>query len=207
METENSTNLVIKGSWNLGILTPEWFIKEFYQSYSQEKIPVELALGTNNIRFTIEDILIQPAQDRLNLFAKKEDKSIYESISNLAGKVFNKLPYTPIKAIGHNYGIKLSKNDTFKNLEGWNLDQLQDLYKNKTDSSAVNSVQIKHTIEYTDNLLNLTYSIDRSEKFLGFNFHYDIDINLSTNIEDIIKEFPKNIEKAKEIANVLIIKE
>ncbi len=205
MEIRNSTNLVIKGSWNLGILTPEWFIKEFYPDYSQEKIPVELALGTNNIRFTIEDILIQPAQDRLNLFAKKEENSVYESISNLADKVFNKLPYTPIKAVGHNCEIKLSKNDTFKDLEGWNLDQIQDLYKNKTDSSAVNSVQIKHSIEYTDHLLNLTYSIGRSENFLGFNFHYDI--NLSTNIENTIKEFPKNIEKAEKIASELIIKE
>ncbi len=75
-------------------------------------------MGTNNIRFTIEDILIQPAQDRLNLFAKKEENSVYESISNLADKVYNKLPYTPIKAVGHNCEIKLSKNDTFKDLEG-----------------------------------------------------------------------------------------
>jgi hypothetical protein len=205
MEIRNSTNLVINGSWNLGILTPEWFIEEFYKKNSQEKIPVELDLGTNNIRFTIDDILIQPARDRLNLFAKKEENSVYESISNLADKVFNKLPYTPIKAVGHNCEIKLGKNDTFKNLEGWDLDQMQDLYKNKANSSAVNSVQIKHSIEYTNHLLNLTYSVGRSENLLGFNFHYDI--NLSTKAEEAIKEFPKNIEKAKKIANELIIKE
>ncbi len=204
MKVRNNTNLVINGSWNLGILTPEWFIEEFYKENSQKKIPVELALGTNSIRFTIDDILIQPAQDRLNLFAKKEENSVYESISNLSDKVFNKLPYTPIKAVGHNCAIKLSKNDTLKNLEGWDLDQLQELYKNKADSSAVNSVQIKHSIEYTDHLLNLTYSIGRSENFLEFNFHYDI--NLSTKTEEVIKEFPKNIEKANRIANELIIK-
>ena len=73
MKICGKTNLVISGNWNLSILTPDWILTEFKDKFKiQKEVPVEFSFQLKSFRFTIDDIIIQPDVNRLNLFTKIE---------------------------------------------------------------------------------------------------------------------------------------
>lgn len=206
MKIREKTNLVIVGSWNLGILKPDWFKKEFEWKNENKNIPIELSLGsTNLIRFTLDDILIQPFHNRLELIANKEDDDIYESISALAYKILEKLPHTPINAIGQNRVYILEKNETFKHLQDIRLDDFKDIYEEKAESSTINTIEIKHVIEYEDHFLNIIYIINRKNSIIHLNFHYNIQS--AVDPKNIITRFIDNIIRADKIVKNLIVED
>jgi hypothetical protein len=202
MTIKDYPSLVIAGIWNLGILSPPWFAKEFPDLVKQKEVPLEIQLGTNSLRFTINGIIINPNPNKLIFFSKTKEDSQYELIEQFAQGVVSRLPHTPITALGHNISY-FTDEEEFSLFEKDILNKCEDSYKSKLNISALNSQETVHSLSYENFNLNLTYNFNRKKKFVSFNYHYEV-----TDIEKIkvyIAEFKKNIEHSAEIFSKLVV--
>lgn len=203
MEIKGNTNLVIAGNWNLSILTPDWFLKQFPDKIQHKKqIPVEFSVGTGAIRFTLENILVQPASNRLDLITRFEGVNHYNRIIDFAVGIVEKLPHTPITAVGHNISYYLT-TEKFKCCEEEKLDELQDQYSKFIKKTVLNSQQIKHSLEFEDHILNLLFDVNRKKSYIDFNFHYKV--TETQKIRNYVASFTENILSSKEIFKELVV--
>ena len=201
MEIKGSTNLVVAGNWNVSILTPNWFVKQFPRLIKTTKnIPVEFQIGGGGMRFTLEDIVIEPTANRLNVRTEIEDDVHYELIMKLTAGVVEKLPHTPIVAIGHNVSYSLT-SEVFRFFEKDHIDAYLNTYSDLLPKVNMNSQQIKHVLAFEDYLLNLTYEIGRKKCHIEFNFHYNV--TETSPIQDYIGAFKKNILQTRELIKQL----
>ncbi|HEB30155.1 MAG TPA: hypothetical protein ENI15_04685 [Spirochaetes bacterium] len=203
MEIKDHTNLVIAGNWNLGILTPDWIIKEFPDKIKQKKdVPIEVSIGIGSIRFTIDDIIIQPNLNRLDLITNIEDDLHYNKIMDIALGIVQKLPHTPLSAIGHNISYYLT-TETFKFFDEEKLDLFEDRYKEIIKNTVFNSQQIKHSLDFEDHILNIIYEVNRKKSHVNFNFNYKVSDR--KKIESYISSFKENISSSKNIFKKLVV--
>jgi len=80
------------------------------------------------------------------------------------------LAYTPLSAIGVNYGFEETTSN-FQALEIFRLsdsDQFADRVKN------IKATEIKRQFEIDDKLLNFTINFQDENIYFDFNFHYDL---------------------------------
>lgn len=199
---KDNANIVLIGSWNLSILNPTWFAKEFPELKIGKEISVEMELNTHALRFTIQNIIINPNPNKLIFFSTTDDDKNYESMEKLVADTVKKLPHTPIRAIGHNISYFVDNN--FELFESEKLDKYEEFYKGTTKTIALNSQEIKHSLAYENFMLNLTYNINRQKNFISFNFNYEV--KNSEKIEEYLKDFKKNIDYSKTLYSNLLKK-
>lgn len=202
MEIKDHANIVIVGSWNLNILNPTWFAKEFPQLKIGKDVSVEMDITTGALRFIVQKIKINPNPNKLVFFSDVDENENYDLMSEIATETVNKLRHTPIIAVGHN--ISFFTDNTFGLFENYELDKYQKFYKETADTIALNSQEIKHALAYENYVLNLTYSINRQRNSIKFNYNYTINNN--ERIIDYLRNFKENIENSKELYSKLVRK-
>ena len=188
-------NLVIVGVWNLGILTPQWYAKEFPDLIKQKEFPsLEIEIGTGASKISIEDIVINPSPGKLIFFSQNDNASKFELIEKLADGTVEKLKHTPIIALGHNISYFIDEKK-FKLFELDMLDKCEDFYKNEASISALSSQKIIHSLSFEKFTLNLTYEFSRTKNSVSFNYHYEV--SSIDEIKEYILDFRKNINNAE----------
>ncbi len=200
---EENTNIVILGTWNLGILTPEWFKEQFPEIVKEKEIPIEVALGVNSFRFVVNSIQINPSTNKLVLNPKKLDRKYFKISADLAVGIIDKLPHTPIFAVGNNISFLL-ENEKFKLFNDSRIQEHHEFYKSILKSSELDAWQMKDSLSFENYILNITYDYSKQKKIINFNYHYPI-VNKG-KIKDYLAEFPNNITKAEEILKELMEK-
>lgn len=200
-----STNLTVVGAWNTAILTPEWVVQRVDWLKTDEKIPIEVSIGIpQSIRFRVHGVIVQPTSNRLDLIAEEESSQTYELIARMATSIVERLPHTPIRAVGHNVSFDLEDGERFKAVPGTDLDSVQEQYRAIGGGDAVNGIQVKHAVESSTHTLNITYALTRENLVLDLNYHYPVVEGL--HLAGILKEFPDNIHAGKELAQHLVEK-
>lgn len=193
---------VIIGAWNPSIINPTWLKNEFPDLIEEDKFPMTfIPYPFARIQFKIKDILIEPVKGRLLITPIKRNKKIFTFISKLSYGIVDKLPHTPIEAVGHNFTYKLENKQHFL------LDQfIAHSKQNKfyTECSLPNFIrsQIKHSFSYPDYRLNISYDNEKDINTISFNYHYDVSITEKTL--KAIKELPDNYVRSKELMSKLI---
>lgn len=195
-------NLVINGMWNPGILTPQWYAKEFPDLIKQKEFPsIEIEIGTGALKIPLEDIIINPNPGKLIFFSQNDNVSKFELIEKLAAGTVEKLPYTPIIALGHNISYFIDEKK-FKLFESDMLDKCEVFYKNEAAISALNSQKIMHPLSFEKFTLNLTYEFSRKRNSVSFNYHYEV--SSIEKIKECILDFRKNIKQAEALMTKII---
>lgn len=200
MEIKESASIVLVGAWNLSILNPDWYAREFPQLELQgKKIPVDFDLVTGAVRFEAKGLKINPNPKKL-IFSCTDDSKNYDLISEIAVGTVNKLQHTPITAIGHN--ITYHSDNIFVLFDESELDRCETFYKDKIDVISSNFQEINHVLAYEKHVLNITYYIDRKRNSIRFNYSYDI--NNSVNTESLLMKFKENIENSETLYSKLV---
>ena len=200
MEIKDNANIVIVGAWNINIIKPAWFAKQFPQLKIGKEVSIEMEMNTGAFRFQVQKIKINPNPNKLVFFSDVDENENYDLMSEIATETVNKLQHTPIIAIGHN--ISFFTDNTFVLFENDELNNYEEFYKKTASTVAFNSQEIKHSLAYENYILNLTYNINRQKGFIKFNYNY-----ATSNYEKVmeyIKDFRKNIENSKTIFNKLV---
>lgn len=202
MEIKENASIVIAGSWNVGILNPTWFAREFpkLKLESGKDVDIEVEITTGSLRFLVQKIKINPNPHKLIFFSDVDENENYELMSEIAAETVNKLQHTPIIAVGHN--ISFFTDNTFGLFEDHELNECEKFYKDTASAIALNSQEIKHPLAYENYILNLTYNINRERNYIKFNYNYTT--NNKEKIIEYLKDFRENIENSKEIYSKLV---
>ncbi|OGJ90701.1 MAG: hypothetical protein A2487_15300 [Candidatus Raymondbacteria bacterium RifOxyC12_full_50_8] len=194
------TNLIIVGAWNNAIIQPNWLSQYFPELIKEKEIPAEFVAGpTTFFRFIFNEFICEPRKGSLIFTPKKEGDAIFSFISQLALGIYDKLPHTPILAVGHNFVFHLEDKEHFA-LENELGGQKRNIYKGIVDQE-VDFMQIKHTFSFPTNQLNLIYDLKASNKSLAMNYHYAVSKKdtVTSAINELKNNYLASIGKCKKL--------
>ena len=197
------TQIVIIGLWNTSILVPKWFQKNIPDFYPSEAPQLQIAMNQPfSLKYNLKKIELQASTNKLALTTLEESKSSYVDLTKLATDILDRLPHTPIIAIGHNICFALKEKEKFKFKEANDKEHAAEFYLKAGLVGGVDMQNISHTIPQENYLINLTYSINNKQKTLLFNYHYEVTNEIKT--KSFIEQFTINIDNSIKITESLI---
>ena len=173
--------LVITGAWNRNIFTKEWIANFLLPN---DNFTVELPHSLQNVhRVSSEKLIIEFHDNKMVFIPKKNENDICSIISELAFKIADYLPHTPVFGYGVNFTFEYPNDDI----------KTEVITTKDSDTLAQNgayNVTSKHSHKFNFEkvLINLEISIDSEQAFFNFNFHSDIDS--LTQFKDKLHESP-----------------
>lgn len=186
---EGSWSVVIVGKWNRYILTPEWVGKNIFE---KEEIEVEFPINKPELspRYKSDNIIFLPAIHRCQFIAQEpyDNNDLLEKICILSNKLVKILKYTPLSAIGVNFGFEEDISN-FSRLEIFSLNDQSDF---SDQNFEISFTEIKRQLKINNKLLNLSLSHNNEKVFIDFNFHYTVDNAESAEIILSNKLFSEN---------------
>jgi len=189
----DSTNLVIAGKWNKYILTPDWLAKNIF---GQSEISVEFSFTLDlPPRFTSDNIRIVASEDRVIFTALGYSDGILKKIEDMAYKLVDILPFTPIAAFGTNFAY-------IEEGAGTNLLDIFELTDNDTLSDydvTIEKYSIRRQLLIAEQKLNFDILQEGEKVVFGFNFHYE-----APSIDVIKEKIQGRFVENKKIAEGLL---
>lgn len=164
-------NVVIAGSWNRAILTPQGIGKFVFGLTDSTSLQLELSINSiDPPRVTYDDVSVRVFSNRIILDCAtcsdvNMDKSLRYGRTSLS-----QLIYTPVQAAGFNFRYRFRDSGT--------IDLTKSLmqstnYMSKYDYTPVSSNVIR-AIKYEAGTLNIQTDWEGDDKFaLLFNFHFN----------------------------------
>ena len=103
--------IVTVGSWNLAILSPDWFARKVFGT---NQIEVELVLEnlSPRLRFLHQSVIVIPRTDRVIFGVREATDRALQLAEQAADRLLSELPVTPISAIGINFGFSIEDPST-----------------------------------------------------------------------------------------------
>jgi hypothetical protein len=174
-------SLVIAGGWNKYIFNPEW-VKKYL--FPKDEIGMEFPINVDgSARFSTDKIRISIEQNRLNFYCRSNDLSDYELIQELAIKIADYLPHTPVLS----YGVNFLYEETLKVEK---ITALLNCDHSKILASAIEkdiiSNEIKNSLNYGYCTLNNILKYEKGTYSFDFNYHFTI--NKLTDFKESIAE-------------------
>ena len=193
-------SLVVVGSWNTRILSPDWLAKNvFHVQNIQVLFPV---LGDAPPVYRAEDIQITVADNRIVVAPMRCDNELLQRIEDAAWYLLDTLPYTPVTAFGQNFHYEVESSAP-------GLEQILRFSDIPATTGRINETALKRAISMPDCVLNLT--ITQSESMsIDLNYHYAVDDakDASTRIEGSFLENRKHgIDLLRELYGLTVQQE
>lgn len=185
--------IVIAGGWNAQIFTPDWVGEEIL-GINEFDFQLIFQGNTFSSSFTTPEIIFTPTNNQIFCGVRNSNESTLAKAESSLVKILEMLPYTPVSAVGINFGF--SEENPSKELLG--LFDFNDAFTLSDKNYRVKENQIHRQIVIEDRLLNLrqVLSEDSSEPMsLHFNFHKDI-----LNANEAVSCLKDRTLKFKEIA-------
>lgn len=192
----DKTNLVLLGSWNMGIITPQWLLKQFPE-FTSSAFRIEAAFGPiTEFKYSLDipSVGININPQRLIIFPITPGTP-YSNVTKIASGILNRLPHTPISAVGHNFTFGVDFNFSHEI-----YDRSISFYTQKIKDLAIFSQEIKYSFPMERCILNLSHEFP--SRISAFNFHYEIVPGIVPN--EAVTEFEPNWMKAKKILTEII---
>jgi len=170
---------------------------------------VEFQVFPQRMRVNLHKLAIIPAREILIIEPCKSDDDIFHTIEAVGKSILNKLPHTPIRAIGHNFVFTLDTEESFSVEYSDQNNTLSENVSEALDCKVTDSTsQVKSTfeLENTNYQLNVTIEPSPEGKKLSVNFHHPITNKSKDNITEIIESFADNFELSKKILNTMVIR-
>lgn len=161
--------IVLRGSWNLALLTPEWVAKTLYAT---EELEVEVALkpAAHRMRYFYEDALFIPEAERVIIGMRRYREGLQLENEALAVRLLEELPHTPLVAIGVNYGFSVS--EPLEPLHA--IFVLPDNTPLAEAGFALGETSIVRQMRKDDHIINLRQTLRDGEIHVHLNFHFPI---------------------------------
>ena len=193
-----NSNLVIIGAWNPAIITPVWLRQQFPDLFPGGQYQAEFITGPAvSVRFTINDVLIDASNGRLVMSSRIDDLARLESLPRLAIAIAERLPHTPVAAVGFNFAFEATERAALA-VDRFLDERSQDRFYAELGLTSRIGRQVTHSFALPHSTLNLTYECKPEKTMLTFNFH-----NSVTNVQqvrDALVRFPEVLGEARRLA-------
>ncbi|HYA39748.1 MAG TPA: hypothetical protein VEF34_00460 [Syntrophobacteraceae bacterium] len=164
--------VAVAGQWNTRLFGPEWVIANL-SGGEQVNAELLLATGLANLRLHWGGLILIPQQEMIIIGVKEGSDQTLQKAEELAIKILELLPHTPVQGCGINFGF----TDADPPSEMLGLFRLQDSDKISDLEAAIKATEIKRQLEFKneDYILNLTCSMGEKGVGLHLNYHYGVN--------------------------------
>lgn len=165
--TLSKTGVAITGHFNPHIISPNWLIRErILDSSGPVKGTMLLGSPELEIRFNIGDMEWAVHGTRLSIDAKTGSRP-----AEVAAQVMEKLPHTPVNAVGLNFVYSCDRD----NWSGPNPQLGRLTRESLQELGDVQATGWRTAINYNDGVLvNVVFQIE-TDVVLNFNFHRSVE--------------------------------
>ena len=108
--------IVITGQWNPDILSAFWVRKNLLPEEHGNELEMQLGIGPglrSSIRLIGESVILVPTRGRVELRPRECSDDCLGKVEEVALKVIELLPHTPVTGYGVNFGFSEERKDTF----------------------------------------------------------------------------------------------
>lgn len=198
---QNINTVVIVGAWNLAIFTPEWVRMNILRDEDYPDVKIMYPLNVlHSLRYSTGKFDFCIGDNRFMFTLTEKSDQAEHDMLNVISSICQKLPHTPVSALGINFVFETDKNINTVNA----IDDTQSLVQ--SIGLAQTSVEIVRSYKRNDKE-TLNFKISK----IGENkVKYDINNNYSIRtIQDIteVLNVEDNIIKSKREATLKMLKE
>lgn len=162
--------IVIAGSWNLAILNPQWVATHLFET-KDVALEVMIGEGLPRLRMLKGNVSFIPNVDKVILASSSPSDETVQAAEQIARKLLELLPVTPVSAVGINFGY--DEDELPPSVLA--LFELSDAALLAEAELSIKSSTIARSIAREDSMLNYRISIDdNSAAHIHLNFHQDI---------------------------------
>lgn len=155
------------GKWNKYVLNPNWAAKNLFL---QDSLDVSFPLSLDApLFYTSKNIKFEPSDERVRLMAETVSDEVLLAIEEIGCKILHLLTYTPMRAVGINFGF-VEKNKP----ELFSLFRITDQAEVSKDGAEIINTTISRKIIVEGGPLNFKISQLSDGVLFDFNFHYDV---------------------------------
>ena len=196
-----NSNVVIVGAWNPAIITPIWLRQQFPEFFPGDQYQAQFIAGPAvSVRFTVNDLQIDPSNGRLVLSCAIDDQGKFESLPRLATAISERLPHTPVAAVGFNFVFEAAQR-TVLAIDQFLDEQRQDRFYTDLGLTSRIERRVTHAFALPQSTLNLTYEYKPERTTLVFNFHYNV--TNSQQVRDALASFAEVLSEARRLADAI----
>ena len=185
-------SIVIVGGWNKHIFNPEW-VKQYL--FPKEDFKMEIPMNVDGSpRFSTKKYRVSVELNKLCFFNISKKDSDLDYIQELALKIADYLPHTPVISFGFNFLFEETENaEKIDELMKCNYTRLLD----ENDLTNRSVTEIKNSLEI-DNY-NLNFIVRRDSERYVFDFNYHFNIKKLTDFKEKISEYSILAAKKKSL--------
>lgn len=195
-------NINILGAWNTSIINPFWLAEQLPDVFEKKtETPAEIKIAPiPTYKYTIQDVQIETSSERLIISTSKNNNKQRNLIKTISSSIIEKLPHTPIIAVGHNFKYKI-KAEKFLCLDTFfDKDKNNNVFK-RLDLEEQIEQQNNYAFPFENHVLNLNLRNTNDEIIVSLNYHYKIDNPKKT--KTAIDEFLVNYSDSKKKYSLL----
>lgn len=158
------SGVVIAGNWNYAIFNPEWVNKYLLPG---EVLNVEIQIARfGSLKISSPEISVSVVENKLQILSKVESDEVFRKIANLAIKISEYLPHTPVTAFGINCHFqseetkRLQELFAFVDANEWSQEGFIEINSqiSRTYTFGKNAGEIKLIIQKTGNSYKLSFN-------------------------------------------------
>ncbi len=198
----NQNVIVIAGAWNPAIFSKEWVENYLFDSQLVEGPPNFLNLPGNpklifeGMVFKLNGVGISCKQGMLTILVDSMDSDHFVKAEELAYKLVEFLPHTPVNAFGINFQFSEPNDQIPNNLSEINYNSK--VFGNETNENNIHLTNDKYCFENGE--INIATHISNKTKKVDINFHFPIN----NFIELKARLTPNKISELLPIANQIV---
>lgn len=195
---EESTSIVLLGNWNKYILTPKWLGENIF---SDEELRIDVAFNDvalpNRYASEKSKIMIIPTEHNVTIISLNFTEKCLQMMEDYALKLVEKLPKTPMRAFGVNFGYSEALDEKIIRMQ--KIFHITDTDKMNEIGFKVSKCSIQRKIDLDENVLNLRLAQTDRELELGFNFHCE-----ATDAELMKEKIKGSVDRSRNVAEKII---
>lgn len=196
---QNINTIVIVGAWNIAIFTPEWIQKNVLREEDFPEFKIEYPLNVHqSLRYVTNDFAFCIAENKLLFSLLTDNKKAEKELISVINAICQKLPHTPVSALGINFWFETDKD----------IEVLNGLSDTSRLVGALGntqqSINVIRSFKKSD-IETLNFKITKGELNKPiYDFNYDYKVSKIEEITDIINNEEDIIEIKKEEAQSIL---
>ncbi len=197
------SNLVIVGAWNVSIVNPLWLYDQFpniLKNPTKCKAFIKM-VPTTVYQYIFDDATLELSSSKITLIPKSDNQKALQFVLKLGLSIYERLPHTPVIAVGHNFNYKVGKKEALSILKILE-DRKAEVLLNSINSENVIEKETKYSFAFSDYQLSISL-IDKNDIIsVSMNYHYPIESQ--PNVEKAINDLIVNYKDSKIIYTSLV---
>lgn len=164
----NRCPVVVAGSWNQAIFTPERVSEKLLRLGEIPGLQVSFSTSGLTTRFVVDAVVVSVTNAFLHILPRRGDAATQKLLEAIADRSLEWLPETPITGFGINFGFDVAEaNEPIDSLFRGPCDEVSAI------AATVDSINITRSVRVDDHTLNISLSRSAESIKLDMNHHFD----------------------------------